>query len=122
MPREQITHNPIIESQTPPTVDGVPSATVNVEQPRRNVHVAWHAHDAGWVQIAVELTVAEIRDLLAHAERDAAAAARANEDMGEYMTEGHQVKVFSDVLARSEVNKTIHALRRARDTAYGKDA
>lgn len=122
MPREQITHNPIIQSQTPPSVDGLPSATINVEQSRRNVHVAWNPREAGWVQIAVDLTVAEIRSLLEHAEREAAAAARANEDIGEYMTEAHPVKVFSDVLDRAEVNKTIHVLRRARDSAYGKDA
>lgn len=73
--------------------------------------------DAGWIQVAVDMTLAEIRSLLEHAEREAAAAARANEHIGEYFTEQHQVKAWSDVLDRSETNKAILALRRARNTA-----
>ena len=128
MPREQITHNRIIprpaeipvETSTP---DGetVAPAIVHVEEARRNLHVAWN-RDAGWIQVAIDMTVAEIRSLLEHAEREAAAAARANEHIGEYFTEQHQVKVWSDTIDRAETNKAITALRRARDAAYGKDA
>jgi hypothetical protein len=122
MPREQITHNPIIESHTGPTIDGIPSATVNLEQPRRNVHVSWNRGPAGWVQVAVEVTVEELRSMLESAEAEAESARRANADFGEYAVDAHQFKVFSDVLDRHEVNSTIFALRKARDAAYGKDA
>lgn len=128
MPREQITHNRIIprpaeipvETSTPDG-ESVAPAIVHVEEARRNLHVAWN-RDAGWIQVAIDMTVAEIRSLLEHAEREAAAAARANEHIGEYFTEQHQVKVWSDTIDRAETNKAITALRRARDAAYGKDA
>jgi hypothetical protein len=128
MPREQITHNRIVsrpseapvESSTPDG-DTIAPALIHEEQARRNLHVGWN-RDAEWVQLAVDMTVAEIRSLLEHAEREAAAAARAHEHIGEYFTEQHQVKVWSDVLDRGEANKAILALRRARDAAYGKDA
>lgn len=128
MPREQITHNPIITrpSETPvesSTPDGntVAPSLIHEERARRNLHVGWN-RDAGWVQVAIDMTVAEIRSLLEHAEREAAAAARVHEHIGEYFTEQHQVKVWSDTLDRAETNKAITALRRARDAAYGKDA
>ncbi|MFB8191249.1 hypothetical protein ACFC14_18180 [Microbacterium sp. NPDC055988] len=128
MPREQITHNRIMPqpSEVPvgtSTPDGetVAPAIVQQEVARRNLHVRWN-RDAGWIQVAVDMTVAEIRSLLEHAEHEATAAARANEHIGEYFTEQHQVKVWSDVLDRGETNKAILALRRARDAAYGKDA
>lgn len=117
MPREQITHNQVLRKMP----DVPTGAIIDVEVPRRNVHVVWHREGA-WVQLAIDLTVAEIRDLLKHAEEEGAAAARAYEHIGEYATERHQVRVVSDVLNRAEVNGTITALRRARDIAYGKDA
>lgn len=128
MPREQITHNRILpqplkvpDDTATPDGETVAPAIIHTEVARRNMHVAWN-RDAGWIQVAIDMTVAEIRSLLEHAEREAAAAARANEHIGEYFTEQHQVKVWSDVLDRAETNKAIVALRRARDTAYGKDA
>jgi hypothetical protein len=121
MPREQITHNRIVEQTTPPDVDGIPSATISVEQPRRNLHVGWN-RDGEWVQVAVEVTVAELRDMLAAAEAEAEAEARRLSEMGEYAVEAHQFKVWTDVLSRAEINQTVQVLRRARDAAYGKDA
>lgn len=121
MPREQITHNRIVERTTPPDFDGVPSATVSVELPRRNLHVGWN-RDASWVQVAVEVTVGELRDLLAAAEAEAAAEARRLASMGEYAVDAHQFKVWTDVLDRAEVNQAVQSLRRGRDVAYGKDA
>lgn len=128
MPREQITHNRIVPrpSEVPvetstPDGDTIAPAIIHTEVARRNLHVGWN-RDAGWIQVAIDLTVAEIRSLLEHAEREAAAEARANEHIGEYFTEQHQVKVWSDVLDRAETNKAITSLRRARDAAYGKDA
>lgn len=128
MPREQITHNRVVTrpSEVPvllsdPDSEHVGPALVHVEEARRNLHVAWN-RDAGWIQLALDMTVAELRGLLEHAEREAAAAARAQEHIGEYFTEQHQVKVWSDTLNRAETNKAITALRRARDAAYGKDA
>jgi hypothetical protein len=121
MPREQITHNPIIESHTGPTVDGIPSATINVEHQRRNVHVSWNR--VGWVQLGIDVTIAELRDMLQAAEAEAQGPAQAAIAMGaEYATEAHVFRVFSDVLDRAEVNRTVQVLRRARDAAYGKDA
>lgn len=121
MPREQITHNRIVDQVTPPDVDGIPSATISIEHARRNVHVAWN-REAGWVQVAVEVTVAELREMLAAAEAEAAAEARRQASIGEYYSDAHQFKIWSDVLDRAEVNQSVHVLRRARDGAYGKDA
>ncbi|WP_067243334.1 hypothetical protein [Microbacterium resistens] len=59
MPREQITHNRIEERS----------------MPRRSY--------------AGDQADAEIRDLLKHAEEEAAAAARAYEHIGEYATKSH---------------------------------
>lgn len=39
VPREQITHNRIVERTTPPDFDGVPFATISIELPRRNLHI-----------------------------------------------------------------------------------
>ena len=132
MPREQITFNPIIESHTGPTVDGIPSATVNVEQARRNVHVAWNrtggsgafgvSHDIGWVQPGIDVTTAELRDMLATAEAEAHAEARKLVGFGEFDVEAWQFRVVSDVIDRRETNLAIATLRRARDAAYGRDA
>ncbi|WP_372468904.1 hypothetical protein ACCO44_06000 [Microbacterium maritypicum] len=104
-----------------PDGETVAPAIVQQEVACRNLHGGWN-REVRWIQVAIDLTVAEIRSLLEHAEREAAAAARTNEHIGEYFTEQHQVKVWSDVLDRGEANKTILALRRARDAAYGKDA
>lgn len=114
MPREQITHNRIVEH--------VPDEIVSVETPRRNVHVAWNRGPAGWVQIAIDVPLAELREMLALAEREADAAAKANAHFGEYAVDAHPFRIVSDVLDRAEVNATIATLRRARDAAYGKDA
>lgn len=121
MPREQITHNRIVEQGTPPEVDGIPSATISVEHPQRNLHVGWN-RDGEWVQVAVEVTVTELRDMLAAAEAEAEAESRRLAEMGEYATESHQFKVWSEVLSRSEINLAVRVLRRARDAAYGEDA
>lgn len=127
MPREQITHNPIVSQPIdgPTYPDGHPGqalqAIVHVETPRRNVHVAWNRATGGWVQIGIDLTVAELRGMLAAAEDEAQAEARKLEAMGELDLEQWQFRVVSDVLDRAEVNKTIATLRRARDTAYGRD-
>lgn len=119
MPREQITHNRIVERVTPPDPAGN-SAIVNTEESRRNVHVQWN-RDAAWLQVAVDVPLHELRGLLADAEREAAAEARRLESMGEYAIEHHPVRVWSDVLSRSETNAAIRTLRRARDGAYGAD-
>jgi len=136
MAREQITHNRIIDRALPAPeyAPGHPGqlieAIAHVEVPRRNVHVQWNrvgSQDAagletGWLQLGIDLTVAEIRDLLEYAEDEAARTVATNAHIGEYATEQHQVRVWSDVLSRPEVNKAVNALRRGRDIAYGKDA
>lgn len=127
VPREQITHNRIVDQlvSSPTYASNDPAAQLeaiaHVEMPRRNVHVGWN-REVGWVQVAIEVTVAELRDMLAAAETEAAGAARANADIGEYAVDAHQFKVWSDVLDRPEINSTVQVLRRARDAAYGKDA
>jgi len=128
MPREQITHNRIVdrptgtmsESDTPNGVVAAPGI-VHAEEPRRNVHVQWN-RDASWLQVAVDIPLHELRSLLADAEREAAAETRRHENIGDYAVDHHPVRVWSDVLTRSEANSTITVLRRARDAAYGKDA
>lgn len=82
------------------------------------MHVSWDR--TGWVQIGIDVTVAELRGMLAHAEQEAADAARGNAH-GQYATEAHQFRVVSSVLDRTEVNDTVRVLRRARNTAYGAD-
>ena len=140
MAREQITHNHIVERPLPPAVEypaGHPGelieAIAHIEEPRHNLHVQWDRDPGGFdghVQIAIDWTVAELRELLAFAEAEAAAAAASTgglmpvEGGAEvvYDTDNHQVRVYSDVLTRHEINKAINALRRGRDVAYGKDA
>jgi hypothetical protein len=128
MPREQITHNPIVDRPLvgPDYPAGNPGehlqAVVHVEMPRRNVHVAWNRAAAGWVQIGIDVTVEELRGMLAAAVAEAEAEARKQEHIGTLDTENWQFRIVSDVLDRAEVNQTIATLRRARDTAYGKDA
>ncbi len=131
MPREQITHNRIASSSTPPDVDGIPSATVNVEVPRRNVHVTWNhtggagtlglQYDVGWVQIGIDVSVAELRSMLADAEREAETVRARLAEMGELDVEAYQFRVYSDVMDRAETNHAIRVLRRARAAAYGAD-
>lgn len=137
MPREQITHNRIVQQmvEAPTYADtepAIPEATVHQEIARRNVHVQWNRtggsgafgveHDIGWVQLGIDLTVADLRGLLAAAEAEAAAEARRLADMGELDTEQYQFRITSDVMSRRETNLAIATLRRARDVAYGKDA
>lgn len=117
MPREQITHNQIMTEERSER-DGIHSAIVNVEVPRRNVHVGWDK--SGWVQLGIDVSVAELRDMLAAATEQAESAKRAT-SWGEYDTEQHPFRVVSDVLDRREVNDTIRVMRRARDAAYGRD-
>lgn len=131
MPREQITYNQIIESHTGPTIDGIPSATVNRELPRRNLHILWNRtggsgalgtqRDIGWVQIGIDVTIEELRGMLAAAEDEAAAEARKLESAGDLDLDQWQFRIMSDVLDRSETNDAIRVLRRARNTAYGAD-
>ena len=125
MPREQITHNRIVDqaisTMSYGTADDVPTVTAQIEIPRRNLHIAWHPADSGWVQVGIDITVAELRDMLADAEAQAAAEARRLAGMGEYAVDAHQFRVFSDVLSRTETNATIRTLRTARDRAYGRD-
>ncbi|MGN7977427.1 hypothetical protein ACTJJ4_07615 [Microbacterium sp. 22195] len=134
MAREQITHNHIVSRPLPeynPATPGPHEASpVSVEVPRRNVHVQWNRTgttdaaglETGWLQLGIDITIAEIRDLLKYAEDEAAAAKLGNAAFGDYDTEQHQVRVYSSELSRPEINKAITALRRGRDVAYGKDA
>lgn len=130
MAREQITHNRIVDQVTAPDPSGVRAAIIHQELQRRNVHVQWNrvgsqdgaGLETGWLQLGIDLTVAEVRDLLLYAEDEAARAAAANAHIGEYATEKHTVRVWSDTLSRPEINKAVNALRRGRDVAYGKDA
>lgn len=125
VPREQITHNRIVDrladASTFGSLDPILEATAQVEVPRRNLHVQWN-RDASWLQVAVDIPLHELRSLLDDAEREAAAEARRLENIGEYAVDHHPVRVWSDVLSRAETNTAITVLRRARDVAYGKDA
>lgn len=138
IPREQITHNPIIDRHIePPTYpDGHPgqalTAVVHEEIARRNIHVAWNRtggsgalgvqHDIGWVQLGIDVSIGDLRSMLAAAEAEAEAEARKLANIGDLDTEAWTFRVVSDVMDRRETNLAIATLRRARDTAYGKDA
>ncbi len=132
MAREQITHNRIIEFETPPTEPGTLMTTARREQHRNNVHVAWNRtggsgalgvqHDVGWVQIGIDVSIADLRSMLAAAETEAQAEARKLADIGDLDVEAWTFRVTSDVMDRRETNLAINTLRRARDVAYGKDA
>lgn len=136
MPREQITHNRIVaQSIAAPTIsdsDDAPEAIVHQEVARKNLHIEWNRtggsgalgvqHDIGWVQFGIEVSVADLRSMLASAEAQAQAESRKYADIGAIDTEACTFRVTSDVLDRRETNLAISALRRARDVAYGKDA
>lgn len=115
MPREQITHNPIIESRSD---NGV---LVAEERQRRNLHVSWNREPAGWIQVGIDVTVAELRSMLASAEAEAEAEARRTADIGELDRDAWPYRIVSDVIERHEANTAIRHLRRARDAAYGAD-
>jgi len=108
MPREQITHSPMVATDNPNVFDS---------PPRRNVHVSWNA--AGWVQVGIDVTLAEVRSLLQNAEEGAANAVR--DGHPDLKTELFPVRVVSDVIERAEMNRFVKVLRNARDRAYGRD-
>lgn len=95
------------------------AAVITEEIPRPNVHVAWNRtggsgalgvqHDIGWMQLGIDVSIADLRSTLVAAEAEAEA-------------EAWTFRVMSDVMDRRETNLAIATLRRARDTAYGKDA
>ena len=68
-------------------------------------HVSW-LRDSH-VQIGLECTAGFLRALLF--------------ENGQPLPENKTVTVFTPVLNRSEINRTIRVLRRARDQAYGAD-
>lgn len=110
MPREQITQLHTEATDNP---------NVFIEQPRRHVHIGWDR--TGWVQVGIDVSIGELRDMLACAEEQAAAEARKHAPIGELDTEAYPFRVHSDVLDRSEVNNAVRTLRRARNAAYGAD-
>lgn len=125
MPRQQITFNPILQSHTPPSPDSIPTATITVEHQRRNVHVHWTTADRGcpgWVQLGIDVTVAELRSMLTDAETEAEKAAADASGLGEFIKDDHPFRIMSDVLSRSEMNRLVTTARRSRDGSYGKDA
>ncbi|WP_295035385.1 hypothetical protein [uncultured Microbacterium sp.] len=135
MAREQITHNRILDERISQQTYGnhdVPDAIVHREEQRRNVHIEWNRtggsgalgvqHDIGWVQLGIDVSIADLRSMLAAAEAEAEAEARKLAHMGDLDTEAWTIRVTSDVMDRRETNLAIATLRRARDVAYGKDA
>lgn len=98
MPREQINHAPIIikHEGTPnerhEALDAICAA------------VGWNR--AGWAQVSLSLSRSRLQQL-------------ANE-YSELPSD--EVSLYSEVLTRTELNKMIKTLRKARDQAYGADA
>ena len=107
MPREQITRSTMVPTDNP---------NVFTETPRRNLHVSWNP--TGWVQVGIDVTIAELRSMLESAVREASDAAKITSDLD---TESFPFRVVSDVIDRAEINRAIHVLRTARDKAYGRD-
>lgn len=99
MPREQINYPPVLAptNEYPARPDGAGPTWIDP-----SVRVEWNAQ-AGYVQIAMEIERHQIVGLL----RD--------------NTTDQLLSMYTPGLDRSEINKMIRVLRRARDAAYGKD-
>lgn len=69
-----------------------------------SLDVSWN-RDAEWVQISIEMTPDKWAELAENASGDGI----------------EHYSIYTDVLSRSEINKMIRTLRRARDAAYGVD-
>lgn len=100
MPREQINFPQLLE----PTKDcpATPAPGIKVWRDPA-LHVSWHP--GSHVQIAVEMDVSYAR-MAVEAPTDG---------------EAERTEVFVPPLTRDELNKLIRALRKARDSAYGRD-
>lgn len=107
MPREQITYSPLVPTDNP---------NVFNESHRRNVHISWNA--TGWIQLGIDVTLAELRGMVSATEAQAADARKVTPSLS---AEGFPFRVQSDVLDRTEANKLIRTARNARDKAYGRD-
>lgn len=118
MPKERIKHGrhyanvPISDGRGYSTVecgpDGlpyspVPEGTEYIEDP--SLDVTW-SRDNGHVQLSIEFTREQWLSNLRTLQEDEAITRRA---------------IFTDSLARHEINHLIRILRRARDAAYGSD-
>lgn len=89
------------------TVAGVKESTVTELRTDPALFVGWQGSDAGHVQVAMEMDIAHVAELL-----DAA------DDGGDKTT---RVTMYTGVLDRAALNRLIRVLRRARDAAYGRD-
>jgi len=69
-----------------------------------SLDVSWN-RDAEWVQVAIEMTPEKWKELSDIAQGDGI----------------DHYSIYTDVLSRTEINKMIRTLRRARDAAYGAD-
>lgn len=98
MPREQITYPPIVTEN-----EGTPNER-HVTREFTGVSVGWNR--AGWVQVNLDLPTEALKKVL---------ESYTNDNRGDAV-------VYSDVLSRTDINKMIRALRKARDQAYGADA
>jgi hypothetical protein len=97
MPKEQISFRQIDTVTDPAT-----GRDVHTERDEITATVGWNR--AGWVQVSLGLSQDRLRSIA-----------------GSYADEP-EVFIYSDVLGRSEINRMIQTLRKARDQAYGKDA
>src|SRR6185503_10881564 len=98
MPREQINHPSLDQTEPARPFEGAAPAAKQWRDPA--VHVRW---ERDYVQVVLEADPGYLHYCADHEEPGPPGRA----------------SVFSPVLTRSEVNRMINALRRARDRAYG---
>jgi hypothetical protein len=113
MPREQINHPDFTNADFADSRKAHHPGLPNDTWVDSAMHVSWHPFSdqgLGFVQVALEADRRYLKSVMAQDEVDANGLPV---DPTPY--------VWTPVLTRSEINKLIRVLRRARDRAYGSD-
>lgn len=111
MPKEQINYPesyrlatglPVLTDDTT-EIAGVPEESLPIRT-EPAAFVGWQGGEVGHVQLAMEMDIAHVAELLDQADENAT-----------------RVTMWTGIIPRESVNKAIRVLRRARDQAYGRD-
>lgn len=85
-------------------IAGAPDSAITGTRTDPTVYVGWQNGDAGHVQISLDMDAAQVIEVLGSEHSDA-----------------DRIAIYTGILRRTEINRMIKVLRRARDAAYGRD-